>query len=868
MDDGLKKTGTIDDDGEDDDDDDDDNDHGQDYLLDTHDVGGEDHDNNSQQNTILAGNLNHNHNHNHNNNTGNGSNSNANKVVAESPPIIDNVNISISKSTSSSGSKKRKPAQPKRKASSIQDRLNDNNKTKNGSVSPPSAAGGINAAATSGVSTAISTAISKENRSNEQDHGVLATAETPPPQKVRKLDRTRRGGSKPDSINDQSPSHAESRTNIYSSSSRSPRIRFLSSSSNNTDSRSNHHSNGPRGSGSRTNNNNSRGGGGTGSAISSSSVVPPRNNTRIHDFFSAVGSKNKKTKSTSRNNNSSRGEKTSTVGSTVGGGKVDSAKRSTSGRSGSPFGSFSNFGNEDNNKEFLQEQCEKLKQQLQDKEEQLRAVTNNRTIKHTALQSALTNAKDELRAVQDASEQKSIQFQKVVEDLMRTKALKDAKEVRSALASDGARLGRLVHVRVGMRVIDQWEDGYATHDLLRRKKELQRKKNILLSRQKEHKKRLKQQQQQQTSSKSSGSINGQEDDDRETMTPLEVQEAKESIQMHLEAIKRDENELLLEEAALNEEKAAYTRAMKLVAAEDASTFSNRPKLHDRYALDRLLGKGGFSEVWKAYDLDELREVAVKIHQLDPRWSESKKENYIKHVTREYEIHREVRHPRIVSFYDVFEIDEDSFATVLEVCSGKDLDSLLKSKRTLPEKQARAILLQILSGMLYLSQPGKTRKGIIHYDLKPGNILFDEFGDAKITDFGLSKIVDSPDPAVSMELTSQGAGTYWYLPPECFVMDENVRISNKVDVWSIGVIFYQMLYGRRPFGEGKSQDKILADNTMLNADEVHFPDRPSVSGSCKDFIRLCLTHDQAFRPSISQLCEDHYILQQQHQQQQK
>lgn len=201
------------------------------------------------------------------------------------------------------------------------------------------------------------------------------------------------------------------------------------------------------------------------------------------------------------------------------------------------------------------------------------------------------------------------------------------------------------------------------------------------------------------------------------------------------------------------------------------------QLHGRYVLRSLLGKGGFSEVWRAYDILDLREVAVKIHQLDPRWSDSKKENYTKHVSREYEIHRDVRHPRIVSLLDVFEIDNNSFATVLELCKGTDLDSMLKEKRTLPERDARAILLQILCGMKYLSLPSPdgSRQGIIHYDLKPGNILFDENGDAKITDFGLSKIVDAPDPADSMELTSQGAGTYWYLPPECFVTHQSVRI---------------------------------------------------------------------------------------------
>ena len=189
----------------------------------------------------------------------------------------------------------------------------------------------------------------------------------------------------------------------------------------------------------------------------------------------------------------------------------------------------------------------------------------------------------------------------------------------------------------------------------------------------------------------------------------------------------------------------------------------------------LLGKGGFSEVWRAFDLKDLREVAVKIHQLDSRWSESKKDNYTKHVTREYEIHRDVCHPRIVSLYDIFEIDCNSFATVLEVCNGTDLETVLKEKRRLAEREARAILLQILLGMDYLSRPSGDRQAIIHYDLKPGNILFDEFGDVKITDFGLSKILDDHDAGESLELTSQGAGTYWYLPPECFVVDETVRI---------------------------------------------------------------------------------------------
>ena len=73
------------------------------------------------------------------------------------------------------------------------------------------------------------------------------------------------------------------------------------------------------------------------------------------------------------------------------------------------------------------------------------------------------------------------------------------------------------------------------------------------------------------------------------------------------------------------------------------------------------------------------------------------------------------------------------------------------------------------------------------------------GEIKITDFGLSKIMDDENysPDQGMDLTSQGAGTYWYLPPECFIVGKiPPKISSKVDVWSVGVIFYQCLYGKK------------------------------------------------------------------------
>eukprot|EP00934_Nitzschia_sp_Nitz4_P008178 Nitzschia sp. Nitz4//scaffold89_size161592//76585//79225//NITZ4_002380-RA/size161592-snap-gene-0.175-mRNA-1//-1//CDS//3329559622//8168//frame0 len=526
---------------------------------------------------------------------------------------------------------------------------------------------------------------------------------------------------------------------------------------------------------------------------------PPANNHLIHHFFSATTAKRKDSNTSTSTSSSTTNTQTSATD------RVD-----------------------------WQAQCLQLQQQLQDKDEQLKAVSNNKTILHTALQTALEKTKKELVSLQDSTKKKLTCTSQVLEELFRWKSSQQAKETRETLAANGARLGRIVYARAGMRALESWEEGYATKDLEQRKQELVERRKTLEAR-------------------------ARQPTVTSNTSPLAVVEAKASIQMHISNLKHQEYELAKEEEALNDEKGAHIRALKRVASEDASRFRSRPKLNDRYLLHCLLGKGGFSEVWRGYDLVELREVAVKIHQLDPRWPDSKKENYTKHVSREYEIHRSVRHPRIVSLYDVFEIDNNSFATVLECCKGTDLDTLLKSKRRLPEAQARALLVQVLLGMKYLSEPSGDRQGIIHYDLKPGNILFDENGDAKITDFGLSKIVDAPDPAESMELTSQGAGTYWYLPPECFITTERVRISNKVDVWSIGVIFYQMLYGARPFGEGKSQDKLLSDHTMLNAQQVHFPDRPEVSEAGKSFIRQCLMYDQAFRPTIAQLCENAYVL---------
>lgn len=240
---------------------------------------------------------------------------------------------------------------------------------------------------------------------------------------------------------------------------------------------------------------------------------------------------------------------------------------------------------------------------------------------------------------------------------------------------------------------------------------------------------------------------------------------------------------------------------------------NWPILNKRYLILSLIGKGGYSEVYKAYDLIQHINVACKIHQLDQSWSEGVKELYIRHTIRENQIHQKINHEKVVKHFDTVEIDNNSFATVLELCSGPDLSFYIKQNGHLSEREAKIIIKQIIIGLKELH-----RQGIIHYDLKPQNIIFHK-GEVKISDFGLAKDMADKD---KIELTCKGVGTYYYLPPESFDPNRNSLIDQKVDIWSVGVIFYELLYGLKPFGHNMSQDRILKDNLIWSSKPVEFP----------------------------------------------
>ena len=85
-----------------------------------------------------------------------------------------------------------------------------------------------------------------------------------------------------------------------------------------------------------------------------------------------------------------------------------------------------------------------------------------------------------------------------------------------------------------------------------------------------------------------------------------------------------------------------------------------------------------------------------------------------------------------------------------------------------------------------------------------------------------------------------------------------RISSKVDVWSVGVILFQALFGKRPYGDGQTQEKLLSDQTILKAQHVDFPPKPAISEQAKEFVRACLTHRQNDRPNVMEACQLPYL----------
>lgn len=248
----------------------------------------------------------------------------------------------------------------------------------------------------------------------------------------------------------------------------------------------------------------------------------------------------------------------------------------------------------------------------------------------------------------------------------------------------------------------------------------------------------------------------------------------------------------------------------------------------RYIKGKFLGKGGFA---RCYELKDSTSGLIHAGKIVSKTLLQKKHQKEK-MTQEIAIHRALQHPHVVGFTKHFE-DAANVYILLELCKRRSLMELHKRRRAITEPEARYFTSQIVDGVSYLHD-----KGIIHRDLKLGNLFLNDEMDVKIGDFGLATQVDDPT-----ERKKTLCGTPNYIAPE---MLNKRGHSFEVDIWAIGCILFTLLVGKPPF-ETQSLKETYA---KIKKNEYHTPSR--VSPPAKELIAKLLAPEPQQRPTIGQI----------------
>ncbi|MEU1787720.1 serine/threonine-protein kinase [Streptomyces sparsogenes] len=203
---------------------------------------------------------------------------------------------------------------------------------------------------------------------------------------------------------------------------------------------------------------------------------------------------------------------------------------------------------------------------------------------------------------------------------------------------------------------------------------------------------------------------------------------------------------------------------------------------DRYRLETPIGRGGMGEVWRATDEVLRRTVAVKLLIGDDPGSQAAARFRLEAQTA-----ARLSHPNIVGVFD-FGARDGRFYLVMELVEGRSLAQELAAEGTLRAERVAAVAAQAAAGLA-----SAHRTGIVHRDIKPGNLMSDPDGTVKIGDFGIARFVD--DPATALTTAGQIIGTSLYLAPERALGRPAGPAS---DVYSLGCLLYQLLTGTPPF----------------------------------------------------------------------
>ncbi len=205
------------------------------------------------------------------------------------------------------------------------------------------------------------------------------------------------------------------------------------------------------------------------------------------------------------------------------------------------------------------------------------------------------------------------------------------------------------------------------------------------------------------------------------------------------------------------------------------------KISDRYQIVKSIGEGGMANVYLAYDTILDRNVAIKVLRGDL----ASDEKFVRRFQREALAASSLSHPNIVEVYDVGE-DNGEYYIVMEYIEGKHLKQLIKKRGKLTVTEAVDIVMQITDGLSVAHD-----SYIIHRDIKPQNIMILENGLVKITDFGIAMAMNS----TQLTQTNSVMGSVHYLPPE---QANGKGATLQSDIYSIGILFYELLTGKLPF----------------------------------------------------------------------
>jgi serine/threonine-protein kinase len=247
-----------------------------------------------------------------------------------------------------------------------------------------------------------------------------------------------------------------------------------------------------------------------------------------------------------------------------------------------------------------------------------------------------------------------------------------------------------------------------------------------------------------------------------------------------------------------------------------------------YRIEERIGRGGMGVVYRGQHTKLPREVAIK--SINPRAGEHDLRSLRHRFEREAYIQSQLDHPGIVKIYDYI-VAEQTYYIVMEYVEGRSLAQLLKQEGG-PLKAERALALfdQILTAVVYAhtftyqDQDGGAHRGIIHRDLKPPNILVTPEDKIKITDFGIVKVVGSE----TTDTFGAAYGSPRYVSPE---QAEGLEVDQRSDIYSLGVILYEMLTGAPPFGnerEPRTRTEIL---------RAHVEEPPSLPTEINPLIPL-------------------------------